>query len=377
MNVEFSFTLLLFLLFLSYCTLNSFVIFGLWKLVHGQKNTSVDMPNISVVVAARNEEANIGRCLQSLVQQNYPQDLFEIIVADDRSTDGTAAIVKNYQRRHSNIALISIGNIASGLPPKKNALNEAIKKSKYDILAFTDADCAPPALWLSSIAKEFLPEVGAVAGYCTLEQQFPETFFGRWFNLFLRYLELKKIAGAAAGVGLNNAYLASGGNFAYRKSVFHEVHGFEKIKHSISGDDDLFLQVIQRETRWKIRYMTSKESSVETAPPRTFGHFVKQKRRHISASRHYSPLMKIVFGLIHSFNALAIVSILFFPWIGVISLAAKLIVDSVVFRQASLLFGEAGLRRSVIPLEIASVLYNSLIGPLGLVGAVSWKGSKT
>ncbi|HTY10510.1 MAG TPA: glycosyltransferase [Bacteroidota bacterium] len=377
MNVEFCFTLLLGLLFLSYCTLNSFIIFGLKKLLRLQQNTSAEKPNISVIVAARNEEANIGRCLQSLVRQNYPPHLFEIIVADDRSTDGTAAIVKNYQRRYPNITLVTIGEIASGLPPKKNALNEAIKKSRFDILAFTDADCAPPDIWLTSIAREFLPDVGAVAGYCPLEQQFPETLFGRWFNLFLRYLEIKKTAGAAAGVGLGHAYLASGGNFAYRKAVFHEVNGFEKIKHSVSGDDDLFLQVVQRDTRWKIRYMTSRECGVETVPPRSLGHFIKQKRRHISAARHYTLRMKIEFGLIHSFNALAVLSLVFFPWIGLISLAAKFIIDTLVFHRATSLFGDAGLRRSVVPLEIASVIYNSLIGPLGLVGTVNWKGGKT
>lgn len=87
--------------------------------------------------------------------------------------------------------------------------------------------------------------------------------------------------------------------------------------------------------------------------------------------------MKIVFGMIHSYNALAVLSIFVFPPIGAAALAAKFIIDSVIFYKGSALFGNTGLRRSVVPLEIASVIYNSIIGPLGFVGTINWKGSKT
>ena len=219
-------------------------------------------------------------------------------------------------------------------------------------------------------------EIGVVAGYCPFEQRFPLKFLGRWFDFFLRYLEIKKWVGAAAGVGLSHAYLCSGGNLAYRKSVFQEVNGYERIKNSASGDDDLFIQLIQKETRWKIRYMTSRESSVETSPPASVGYFINQQRRHFSAAAYYPFRMKIVFGLIHSYNALAILSIFVLPLIGIAALTAKFIIDSVIFYKGSALFGNAGLRRSVVPLEIASVIYNSLIGPLGFFGTISWKGSK-
>jgi cellulose synthase/poly-beta-1,6-N-acetylglucosamine synthase-like glycosyltransferase len=377
MSLEIDFVLLLSLLFVCYCFLNFLIVKGLKTLLLLQQASSQEKPQISIIVAARNEETNIGQCLQSLVQQNYPPGLFEIIIVDDRSTDGTAAIVRNYQLRHPYIKLVSVSKITSDLPPKKNALNEAIKESRFDILAFTDADCVAPSIWLSSIAKEFLPNVGVVAGYCPIEQRFPQTIFARWFDSFLRYIEIKKWVGAAAGVGLGNAYLSSGGNLAYRKSVFQEVNGYEKIKHSVSGDDDLFIQLIQKETRWKIRYMISRESSVETAPPPSLAYFINQQRRHFSAAAYYPLRMKIVFGLLHSYNALAVLSIFVFPPIGIAALAAKFIIDSVIFYKGSALFGNAGLRRSVVPLEIASIIYNSFIGPMGFIGTISWKGSKS
>ncbi|MGA7161188.1 MAG: glycosyltransferase [Bacteroidota bacterium] len=377
MSLEIGFILLLSVLFICYCSLNFLAVIGLKKLLLHQQKTSPEKPHISIIVAARNEEAKIGRCLQSLVQQNYPSGLFEIVVADDRSTDGTGAIVRNYQQRYPFIKLVRVNQISSDLPPKKNALNEAIKKSDFEILAFTDADCVAPSIWLSSIARELLPDVGVVAGYCPIEQRFPQMFFARWSDFFLRYLEIKKWVGAAAGVGLGNAYLSSGGNLAYRKAVFREVNGYERIKKSLSGDDDLFTQVIQKETRWKIRYMLSRESSVETAPPPSLVDFINQQRRHFSASAYYPLRMKIIFGLIHSYNALAVLFIFAFPSIGIAALTAKFVIDSVIFYKGSALFGNTGLRRSVIPLEIASVIYNSIIGPLGLFGTISWKGNKS
>ncbi len=138
-----------------------------------------------------------------------------------------------------------------------------------------------------------------------------------------------------------------------------------------------FIQLIQKETRWKIRYMLSRESSVETAPPPSLFYFINQQRRHFSAAAYYPFRMKIVFGLIHSYNALALLSVFVLPSIGITALTAKFIIDSVIFYKGSAIFGDTGLRRSVVPLEIASVIYNSLIGPLGFVGTTSWKGSKS
>jgi hypothetical protein len=79
----------------------------------------------------------------------------------------------------------------------------------------------------------------------------------------------------------------------------------------------------------------------------------------------------------HSYNALAVLFIFALPSIGIAALTAKFIIDSAIFYKGSALFGNTALRRSVVPLEIASVIYNSIIGPLGFFGTISWKGSKS
>src|SRR3954454_18184619 len=74
-----------------------------WFLMLQPFNPSKDsIPSIffSVIIPARNEEAQIGICLQSVLNQQYPRDLFEVIVADDYSTDNTAGIVRKYQQEY-------------------------------------------------------------------------------------------------------------------------------------------------------------------------------------------------------------------------------------------------------------------------------------
>ena len=241
----------------------------------------------------------------------------------------------------------------------------------------SDADCIVPSTWLSSLAGEFFPDTGLVAGYSPLEQRFPSAIATRWSDFFTRYLEVKNSLGAAAGIGLEHAYLCTGRNLAYRKSVFFEVGGFEKIKESISGDDDLFLQLVQRKTKWKIRYMLSPGSFVETIPVPSVRAFINQRKRHFSAAKYYPWSMKAIFALIHSFNVLSFVSLLVFPEIGTAALIGKFIVDGWFIAKGAALFGCKRLLRSFVQLEVAAVIYNSLIGPLGLFGTFSWKESKT
>ena len=183
--------------------------------------------------------------------------------------------------------------------------------------------------------------------------------------------------GAAAGIGLGHAFMCTGRNLAYRKSVFNEVKGYDKIKKSISGDDDLFIQLVQNESSWKIRYMFDPQSYVSTEPPVSLRAFFNQRKRHFSAGKYYPLQMKAVFALIHSFSAFAFLSLLIWPAFGLGIVAGKLLLDGWMFYKATGLFGETRLLRSLVPLEFASVVYNSFIGPLGVLGTFTWKGNKS
>ena len=105
-----------------------------------------EMPFISIIIAARNEEKNIGKCIQSLVHQTYPANKFEIIVTDDHSTDGTVSMINSFQKE--NIRVIHLADFIQDKilnSYKKKSIETALQFAKGELIITTDADCTAPA----------------------------------------------------------------------------------------------------------------------------------------------------------------------------------------------------------------------------------------
>ena len=97
-------------------------------------------PRISILVAARDEEDNIEACVTTLLDQDYPN--FQLIVVDDRSRDGTPAILSRLQRQGgSRLRVVTVRELAEGWFGKSHAMREGVAVSDGDWLLFTDADC--------------------------------------------------------------------------------------------------------------------------------------------------------------------------------------------------------------------------------------------
>jgi chlorobactene glucosyltransferase len=98
-----------------------------------------DAPPVSVVVAAKDEEANIGACVRSMLAQDYPN--FELIVCNDRSTDRTAQIVEEIARQDSRLRLVNIKELPDGWYGKNNAMQNGVATTKSPWICLIDADC--------------------------------------------------------------------------------------------------------------------------------------------------------------------------------------------------------------------------------------------
>jgi cellulose synthase/poly-beta-1,6-N-acetylglucosamine synthase-like glycosyltransferase len=107
--------------------------------------------NVSIVVITYNEENNISECLDTLMAQNY-KGKYEIIIVDGKSKDKTIDIVKKYAKKYGadKIRLL----VREGYSQTRSR-NEGIMDSKYEYVAFTDADCVLPKNWLSILTKKF------------------------------------------------------------------------------------------------------------------------------------------------------------------------------------------------------------------------------
>ena len=106
------------------------------------------MKKVSIIIACRNEEQFIGKCLTSLLNQDYPQELIEIIVVDGMSTDNTWDVVNKYRETYSNV------DLEVNLKKHKYAgLNQALTKNVTgEIVAIVDAHSVYPRDYISTLS---------------------------------------------------------------------------------------------------------------------------------------------------------------------------------------------------------------------------------
>ena len=113
------------------------------------------LPFASVIVPVRDGESTIADCLDAVLATDYPADRREILVIDNGSSDGTAALIQARPVRYLREERRGVSN----------ARNRGIAESRGEILAFVDADCLVEPQWLTELVRPFDdPEVGSVAG---------------------------------------------------------------------------------------------------------------------------------------------------------------------------------------------------------------------
>ena len=137
------------------------------------------LPTVAIVVAARDEEGCIGRCLDALQAQDYPAGRLTLLVADDHSTDGTAGVVR--QRAEAGgahaVRYLRVPDPVGHLRGKAQALHTAFEAVDADVVLITDADCAPVPTWARTLASAFADEsVGIACGLARLEERDGRTF---------------------------------------------------------------------------------------------------------------------------------------------------------------------------------------------------------
>ncbi len=254
-----------------------------------KKGTNTVLYSVTVLVPARNEEKNIETCLNSLINQSYPKEKLAIIVIDDQSTDGTAAIVKKVAARSPfNITLIQPDDRSVIRSPKIRALSYGIQYSPTDIIVTTDADCAASPEWTSSLNSYFEDTVGIVTGLTVYKKddRLSPVFWGIQFLDFISYTAI-----AAGAIGMNRVLVSNGSNMAFRRRAFDESGGFETLKHINTGDDSLLAQKIVEKGTWKPRFAFEESAAITTQPVLTWNEVFHQRMRWVGQTAYYPAYM--------------------------------------------------------------------------------------
>jgi len=348
---------------------------GLNRLAPGLNNHCY---SVSIIVPARNESTNISRCLDSLIQQNYPAEKMEIIVVNDRSDDNTELVVEQYCSKHPFIKLLNIEKDQISSAPKKFAIEKGIESSIHEIIITTDADSMASQNWVNAIISHFQHNVGVVAGPVMFHKNDETNFYSRIQSL--EFLSL--IIAGMGSIGMNEPIIANGANLAYRKTVFNQVDGFSGIDDLKTGDDDLFIQKVNESTSHKIVYATTSDSVIYTKPARSCYEFIKQRTRWASkGSRYESNSLKLYLIAVY-FLYLYMLLVIPFILLGLIKATfpliiffMKLILDAILMKKGLNLLNRSDLLKYIFPTELFQLIYVVLVGFLGFFDLYQWKGN--
>lgn len=284
---------------LSFCLLVQlyFLFFVHLKLANLRINGDVANPvkPISIVICARNEVENLTTYLPSVLAQNYPD--YEVVVVNDRSWDGTELLLDELEKQYAHLKVVKVNENDKFITGKKFAVTMGIKAAKHDWLVFTDADCTPATEnWLVHLQQPEDESIEIVLGYSPYQK--------KWglLNALIRFETFFTAVNYLAFALKGMPYMGVGRNMAYKKSLFFKNKGFAAHMHIPSGDDDLFVNA--HATAQNTKVVIHRDSHVWSVPNKSWAGYLRQKKRHLGAGKHYKAKHKFVLSLQITFQFL-------------------------------------------------------------------------
>ena len=328
---------------------------------------------VSVLIAARNEGKNIEKLLQSLYNQTFDKENFEVIIVDDHSDDDTFGISESFKVSHPEMSLKLLKATGSG---KKQAISQALHAADNEVVIVTDADCELPAKWIEKMLAFYIAkDLKMLLGPVLLSPA--DTLFEK-----LQVLEhMSLIASTAGSTAIGMPVMCNGANMMYdRKSALNVEKDRTDMK--LASGDDMFLmeQFIARYGSKAIGFFLNREVIVKTATMPNLKAFFRQRTRWTSKTKAYTNWKIIATALtVFLFN----LSIVFFFVAGffmpvfwafyVLYVIMKTLIDYPIIRRISAFMKQKKLKFWTLPLEFIYPFYVVFTAFAGMFTKVRWK----
>lgn len=323
---------------------------------------------VAVVIAARNEEANISALLKALESQETEMS-FEVIVVDDHSEDQTFLLAQKHWPKKFRLSVLHNGGAG-----KKDALTTGIQSTLAEVILVTDADCIPDTKWLAAMTSEFNDPMccfaaGMIAPVST------EGVIGATLATETVFLQVSSAGLFATG----NAVMCNGASMAFTRKFFTDVNGFTNDLF-VSGDDALLLQKATRFASGGIRWVKNRDAMVNAPVAKTIPEAISQRHRWLSKAKGYSNPVQTVIGVLFLAVQLLLPAALCAELLGfwdnpfLLALGLKIAVELLLLSLAASFFRETNV---IIMLPATMVVYCiiSLGAVFRLFGSdVKWKG---
>lgn len=311
----------------------------------------------SVLIAARNEEKNIKKLLESIYNQSFPKELFEVIIVDDHSTDNTKNIINNFinENKELDIKLLEAENVG-----KKLAISQALHTAINELIIVTDADCVLNNLWIESIVGFYQDK--------KCKMILAPVLLSPAENLFekIQVLEHLSLIGSTAGsASIGFPVMCNGANMAYERIAALEVEKYRKDFNIPSGDDMFLLeQFVKNYGHENVKFLLSKSAIVKTKTCKTLKEFFRQRRRWVSKTKSYTSWKVILTALVVLFFNLSIISLFvsafFIPalWsIYILLTLLKFFIDFPLLKNITNFMNQSSLLKWTLTLEFIYPFY--------------------
>ncbi|TRX00592.1 glycosyltransferase family 2 protein [Flavobacterium gawalongense] len=360
----------LYFIIILYCSAIVFLIYGFTKINTIDYIGLKPKTKFSIIIPFRNEAENLPVLLDSLSKLNYPMELFEVILVDDESTDGFK--IQNLKFKVSVIKIIQVSN-----SPKKDAIVTAMQIVNTNWIITTDADCVANKNWLLTLDNYIqLHAVSMIAGAVTYDCN--DSFLHHF-----QQLDLASLQGATIGsFGIKKEFMCNGANFAYTKSFFQELNGFNGNDGIASGDDVFLLQKAIAQFPEKVHYLKSENTIVITKPLNDWKSLFYQHVRWASKTSSYQSSFGKGLGVLVFMGNLCwilgvgswVLGLFALPNIFLMFLS-KFTVDAVLIYKANRFLNKSKIRYLIL----SSLLYpffSVSVALYSLFGKYEWKGRK-
>lgn len=284
----------------------------------------MDWPEISILVAARNEENNIRHCLDSLLKLDYPTDKIHIVCGNDQSTDNTGIILAEYDSVYNHIKSVNIIDDDSGLKAKARVMAQLEVYAKGEFYLITDADICVKPEWAKFMVRSMNENMGVCSGTTLVKG---DGIWGKMQELdwayFMGMLNIISYSGVPA--------TAVGNNMIVRAAAYREVGGYKGIKFSITEDYKLYSEICKK--GWKWNNIMQPEVTAYSAPVLGYTHLLHQRKRWLSGGRELPWYWWFLFGIFGLFYFLIPVTIYINPILGLSLWGIKWILQSLQIAQ--------------------------------------------
>ena len=259
--------------------------------------TDDELPKVSVIIPAYNEEKTIQLTIDSILKSDYPKNKLDILIVDDGSSDKTYEKALEYKNKGVRIFKQEVNG------GKGKALNRGIKESKGDFIFTMDADTTVDKKSLKIMTRYFKnPEVVSVTPAMVTRET--KTIVQRVQSVeYLTGLFLRKTFAA-----LNAIHITPGAFSAYRKSFFEKHGGYDE--DNITEDLEIALRIQYH----KYKIENAPEAPAYTIPPADFNSLLKQRRRWYAGLIKNTWNYKKLFGKEYGDMGIFVLPI---AWIGI------------------------------------------------------------